>query len=65
MAIIAPFRGSTYNFKDPGDISRLMAPPYDVISEEEQEKYHEADPYNIIRLILGKKKIGDSDWENR
>jgi uncharacterized protein (DUF1015 family) len=65
MAIIAPFRGSTYNFKEPGDISRLMAPPYDVISEEEQEKYYEADPYNIIRLILGKKKIGDSDWDNR
>jgi uncharacterized protein (DUF1015 family) len=65
MAIIAPFRGVTYNFKELGDVSGLMAPPYDVISEEEQEAYYQTDPYNIIRLILGKKKIGDSDWDNR
>ena len=65
MAIIAPFRGVTYNFNELGELSRLMAPPYDVISEEEQETYYQADPYNIIRLILGKKKMGDSDWDNR
>jgi len=65
MAIIAPFRGVTYNFNELGELSRLMAPPYDVISEEEQETYYQADPYNIIRLILGKRKIGDSDWDNR
>lgn len=65
MATIAPFRGSTYQLKEVDDISRLMAPPYDVISEEEQESYYESDPHNIIRLILGKNKIGDSDWDNR
>ena len=43
----------------------LLAPPYDVITEEEQEAYYQADPYNVIRLILGKKKTGDSDWDNR
>ena len=51
MAIIAPFKGLTYNFKELGDIPKLMAPPYDVISEEEQEEYYQTDPYNIIRLI--------------
>ncbi|MBW1772150.1 MAG: DUF1015 domain-containing protein [Deltaproteobacteria bacterium] len=65
MAVIAPFRGLTYNVDRLGDISRLVAPPYDVISEEEQEEYYQTDPYNIIRLILGKTKIGDSDWDNR
>ncbi|MBN1624982.1 MAG: DUF1015 domain-containing protein, partial [Deltaproteobacteria bacterium] len=65
MAIIAPFRGLTYNFKKLGEISRLTAPPYDVINEREQEEYHNAHPNNVIRLILGKKKSGDSDSDNR
>ncbi|MFC1868798.1 DUF1015 domain-containing protein [Thermodesulfobacteriota bacterium] len=65
MAIIAPFKGLTYNFSRMGDISSLVAPPYDVISEEEQEEYYRAHPNNVIRLILGKTKTGDSDWDNR
>jgi hypothetical protein len=65
MAIIAPFRGLTYDFTTGQDLSSLVAPPYDVISEPEQEAYYQADPYNVIRLILGGKKIGDSDWDNR
>lgn len=65
MAIIAPFKGLTYNYKKISHLSRLVTPPYDVISPDEQEKYYGADPYNVIRLILGKKKTGDSDWDNR
>jgi uncharacterized protein (DUF1015 family) len=65
MAIISPFRGLTYNFHLRKDFSSLVAPPYDVISEGEQEAYYRADPFNVIRLILGKKKTGDSDWDNR
>jgi len=65
MAIIAPFKGLTYNVERLGDLSRLIAPPYDVISGEEQEGYYQADPYNVIRLILGKRKTGDTDWDNR
>ena len=64
MAIVAPFRGLTYNFHQRQDLSHLVAPPYDVISEEEQARYYEADPHNVIRLILGKKRTGDSDWDN-
>ncbi len=65
MAIIAPFKGLTYNLERLDDISNLIAPPYDVISEEEQERYYQSNPYNVIRLILGKKKTGDTDWDNR
>ncbi len=65
MAILAPFKGLTYNFKLFQDISKLVAPPYDVIPEKEQDRYYQIDPHNVIRLILGKKKIGDSDWDNR
>lgn len=65
MAIVAPFRGMTYSFETLDDPSSLMAPPYDVITAEEQEAYYQAHPYNVIRLILGKGKTGDTDWDNR
>jgi len=65
MAIVAPFKGLMYNFKALGNPSSLVAPPYDVISEEEQDAFYQAHPKNVIRLILGKRKMGDSDWDNR
>lgn len=65
MAIVAPFMGMTYNYHLRQDFGVMVSPPYDVISEEEQEAYYRADPYNVVRLILGKKKIGDTDWDNR
>ena len=65
MAIVAPFKGLMYHFKALGNPSNLVAPPYDVISEEEQDAFYRAHPNNVIRLILGKRKTGDSDWDNR
>ena len=65
MAIVAPFKGLTYDFKALRDPSSLVAPPYDVISEEEQEAFYRAHPNNVIHLILGKRRTGDSDWDNR
>jgi uncharacterized protein (DUF1015 family) len=65
MAIVAPFRAVTYNFKKISNLETVIAPPYDVISDKEQDGYYEKDPHNVIRLILGKMKTGDSDWDNR
>ena len=52
MAHIAPFRGILYNPKKVSDPSKVIAPPYDVISAEEQEKLYRRSPYNVVRLIL-------------
>ena len=65
MAVIVPFKGITYNFNRTDNIAGLFAPPYDVISEEDMENYYKANPYNVIRLILGKNKTGDTDWDNK
>jgi len=65
MAIVAPFRGLTYDYSKRSDFEALVAPPYDVISEDEQEAFYQTDPHNVIRLVLGRKKTGDSDWDNR
>ncbi len=52
MAEIAPFRGLLYNAKKIADVSRVVAPPYDVISRDEQERLYKRSPYNVVRLIL-------------
>lgn len=52
MVRIAPFRGILYNQKKIRDVSKVIAPPYDVITPEEQEKLHRKSPYNVVRLIL-------------
>jgi len=64
MAIVKPFKGIRYN-NEKLKISKVVAPPYDVISEEEQDAYYACDPYNIIRLILGKHLKGDDKTKNR
>jgi uncharacterized protein (DUF1015 family) len=40
------------------EIQRVIAPPYDVISEDERQKLEELDPHNCVRLILPR---GDGD----
>ncbi|MBN1225632.1 MAG: DUF1015 domain-containing protein [Deltaproteobacteria bacterium] len=65
MAIIAPFKGVTYNLDKIAGMENIVAPPYDIISNNDQDYYYEKNPYNVVRLILGKKKTGDSDWDNR
>ncbi|HEY3302145.1 MAG TPA: DUF1015 domain-containing protein [Candidatus Binatia bacterium] len=54
MAKIASFKGILYNQKKIANPSRVVAPPYDVITPEEQEKLYSRSPYNIVRLILSR-----------
>jgi len=50
---IAPFRALRYNPEKISFISRVVAPPYDVIGPGEAEALRKKDPHNVIRLILG------------
>src|SRR4249920_1163532 len=52
MVRVAPFCGLFYNHKRIRDLSKVIAPPYDVISKEEQEKLYKKSPYNFVRLDL-------------
>src|SRR3989338_11569081 len=54
MAKIAPFRGILYNPGKVGDLNKVMAPPYDVISPSLQEALYHRHPNNVVRLILGR-----------
>ncbi len=65
MPEIKPFRAWRYHPAKVKDLSLVVAPPYDVISKEEQARLYEASPFNVIRMELGKEMPGDSDSDNR
>ena len=50
MVELQPFIGTRYNPESIPDLSSAIAPPYDVISKEQQEAFYQRNPYNIIRL---------------
>jgi len=58
-----PFRAWRYN-PEQVKISTVLAPPYDVISPEKQQKLYEKSPFNSVRLILNKKGPEDTDQNN-
>jgi uncharacterized protein (DUF1015 family) len=63
MAIISPFRAWRY---DPEQVSvqQVVTQPYDKITPAMQEQYYQASPYNLVRIILGKRQPADSDSDN-
>lgn len=50
--LVAPFLGEHYT--DLEALSSLIAPPYDVISPEERQRYLDLHPNSIVRLTLPK-----------
>ena len=63
MATIFPFRALRYA-PERVAASRVVTQPYDKITPEMQERYYEASPYNLVRIILGKRLPGDAASEN-
>jgi uncharacterized protein (DUF1015 family) len=59
MARILPFRALRYN---PARVplADVVTQPYDKITAEMQERYYAASPYNLVRIILGKRQAGDN-----
>jgi uncharacterized protein (DUF1015 family) len=49
MARIRPFRALRYHVPD---LAAVVAPPYDVIAEEERAEYLARSPYNVVHLTL-------------
>jgi uncharacterized protein (DUF1015 family) len=63
MARIYPFRALRY---DPASVNMedVVTQPYDKITPAMQQRYYEASPYNLIRVILGKHEPNDNEQEN-
>jgi uncharacterized protein (DUF1015 family) len=60
MARIFPFRALRY---DPRrvPVESVVTQPYDKITPAMQDRYYAANPYNLVRIILGKKEAGDDE----
>lgn len=65
MAIIAPFKGIRYSSKKFLDLSKVLTPPYDIISPEAQQEFYDTHENNIIRIELGKEMDKDNDSNNK
>lgn len=63
MAIISPFRAWRYD-PERVPVQQVVTQPYDKITPAMQESYYQASPYNLVRIILGKRLPADSDSEN-
>jgi uncharacterized protein (DUF1015 family) len=63
MADIRPFRALRYNLQRV-TASEVVTQPYDKITPAMQEKYYAASPYNLVRVILGRREDRDNTVEN-
>ncbi|MBM3255118.1 MAG: DUF1015 domain-containing protein [Candidatus Omnitrophica bacterium] len=54
MAQIKPFKAVIYNQDKIKDLSKVVCPPYDVISPERQQYFHDLHPNNLIHVLLPK-----------
>jgi uncharacterized protein (DUF1015 family) len=52
VAQVRPFRAVRYDERRAGPLGPLVAPPYDVISPDERERYLAKSPYNVVHLTL-------------
>ncbi len=54
MTQVKAFKALIYNQEKIRDLSRVVCPPYDVISPERQEYYHQKDPRNFLHILLSR-----------
>ena len=69
MPTVKPFRPLRFDTSVAGPLGRLVAPPYDVISDEARAEYLSRSPYNVVHLTLPDTPEGAArdlaDWRAR
>ncbi len=63
MADIRPFRALRYNLQRV-PAAQAVTQPYDKITAAMQDRYYAASPYNLVRIILGRRQESDTAAEN-
>jgi uncharacterized protein (DUF1015 family) len=63
MADILPFRALRYDLQR-FSASQVVTQPYDKITPAMQERYYAASPYNLVRIILGRRQTDDNTVQN-
>jgi len=62
---LKPFRAYRFNSDVVGDVGNCIAPPYDVISPQQQEELYNKSEYNIARITKGKANPSDNGQHNQ
>jgi uncharacterized protein (DUF1015 family) len=62
---IKPFKAFRFNADVVGDVGSCAAPPYDVISPDQQQQLFEKNKYNIVHIIKGKTTPNDNAQSNQ
>jgi uncharacterized protein (DUF1015 family) len=62
---IKPFKAFRFDEAVVGDVGRCIAPPYDVISDAQQEQLYKKSKHNIVRIIKGKTTASDNGDNNQ
>ena len=65
MAQIRPFHGVRYDPAVVGDLARVVAAPFDIITPAAQPDYYVRSFFNVVRLELGVEKPDDTPTDNR
>ena len=69
MPTVRPFSALRYDTAVAGPLEELVAPPYDVISDEQRLEYLARSPYNVVHLTLPESEeqaAADlADWRTR
>jgi uncharacterized protein (DUF1015 family) len=55
---VRPFRALTYRRRDPEQLARVSSPAYDLVTPAGRDRLADADPHNIVRLILPRVDLG-------
>lgn len=63
MASIHPFRALRYDLQRVS-ASQVITQPYDKITPAMQDRYYAASPYNLVRIILGRREPADEANNN-
>jgi uncharacterized protein (DUF1015 family) len=63
MADIHPFRALRYDLRQVS-AAQVVTQPYDKITPAMQEGYYAASPYNLVRIILGRRAADENAGDN-
>ena len=65
MAELVPFRGIRYAASRGRALGQLLAPPYDLISQEQRDELLRRSPHNVVHITLGEDRTGDTAQVNK
>ncbi|MDD5108666.1 MAG: DUF1015 domain-containing protein [Candidatus Omnitrophica bacterium] len=63
MTKIKALKAVVYNQEKIGNLKQVVCPPYDVISSDAQEMFHERSPHNFIHILLAKDSASDDKYQ--